>query len=326
MSRPLRIQYPGAWYHIMNRGGQHRNIFSDDNDRMEFLRLLRESIEMWEIEVHAYSLMNTHYHLLIHTPLGNLSRAMRHIDGVYTQRYNIRHDTDGQLFRGRYKSILIDKDNYLLEVVRYIHLQGIRAEIIKKPEDDPWTSHRAYLFQQDKLTWLSTGKILSVFNKTSSEARKRLIRFINKGISPDIKEFYSKQRLSPILGSKEFIQKIKNTYILTETPSYEIPHSKIKKIHPSITTINMNVCEQYLISIELMRAVSRGIHNEPRDIAVYLARKEGKYSLNEIADHYGFSSYSGVNSTLRRIKQRLKTDKKLSNTINKLIVNISKSL
>ena len=88
----------------------------------------------------------------------------------------------------------------------------------------------------------------------------------------------------------------------------------------------MNVCEQYLISIELMRAVSRGIHNEPRDIAVYLARKEGKYSLNEIADHYGFSSYSGVNSTLRRIKQRLKTDKKLSNTINKLIVNISKSL
>jgi len=326
MSRPLRIQYPGAWYHIMNRGGQHRNIFSDDNDRREFLRLLRESIEMWEIEIHAYSLMSTHYHLLIHTPLGNLSRALRHIGGVYTQRYNIRHDTDGQLFRGRYKSILIDKDNYLLEVVRYIHLQGVRAEIIKNPEDDHWTSHRAYLFQQDKLTWLSTRKILSVFNKNSSEARKRLMRFINKGISPDIKAFYSKERLSPILGSKEFIQKIKNTYILTETPSYEIPDSKIKKIHPSITTINMKVCEQYLISIKLMKAVSRGIQNEPRDIAVYLARKEGKLSLNEIADHYGFSSYSGVNSTIRRIKQRLKTDKKLSNTINNLIVNISKPL
>lgn len=319
MSRPLRIQYPGAWYHIMNRGGQHRNIFSNDNDRMEFLRLLKEAIEMWEIEVHAYSMLDTHYHLLIHTPLGNLSRAMRHIGGVYTQRYNIRHDTDGQLFRGRYKSILVDKDNYLLEVVRYIHLQGVRAGIINQPEDDIWSSYRAYLFQQDSLTWLSTGKILSIFNKNRSAARKRLIKFISKGISPGIKEFYSKQRLSPVLGSKEFIKKIKDTYIIPEAPFYEIPDSKIKKSHNTITMINKTVCEQYLISQESLMEVSRGIHNEPRDIAVYLARQEGKYSLNEIADCYGFSSYSGVNSIIRKIKHRLKTDKKLSRTISKLI-------
>src|SRR5436190_504148 len=115
MSRPLRIEYPGAFYHVLNRGANRKSIFLDQVDRAIFFRTLKDSVNLWRIRVHAYSLMDNHYHLLIETPLGNLSRAMRHIDGIYTQRINRKSRRDGSLFRGRFKSILIEKETYFLE-------------------------------------------------------------------------------------------------------------------------------------------------------------------------------------------------------------------
>jgi len=144
MSRPLRIEYPGAFYHIMNRGRARHRIYRNQADYQRFIHLLSETCAMWAIRVHVYSLMPNHYHLLMETPRGNVSRAMRHLDGVYTQRYNRAHGSDGTLFRGRYKAILIDKDSYLLQVVRYIHLNPIQAKIVREPGDHPWTSHRYY--------------------------------------------------------------------------------------------------------------------------------------------------------------------------------------
>ena len=121
MSRPLRIEYPDAWYHVMNRGRRGEEIFSTSEDFATFIKLLQEGAEQWNIRISAYCLLSNHYHLLIQTPLGNLARFMRHINGVYTQRYNRIHKCDGQLFRGRYKAILVEEDRYLLELVRYIH-------------------------------------------------------------------------------------------------------------------------------------------------------------------------------------------------------------
>jgi len=121
MSRPLRIEYPYAWYHVMNRGRRYEAIFEDKNDYSAFIELLQDSIDIFHIKVAAFCLMQNHYHLLIQTPEGNMSRSMRHINGVYTQRFNRIHGYDGHLFRGRYKSILIDADSYLLQVMRYIH-------------------------------------------------------------------------------------------------------------------------------------------------------------------------------------------------------------
>ena len=117
MSRPLRIQFPDAWCHVMNRGRRGEAIFADDHDYSQFTALLRETSQMWNIRIAAYCLMPNHYHMLVQTPDANLSRSMRHLNGVFTQRYNRRHHCDGQLFRGRYKSILIDTDSYLLQVV-----------------------------------------------------------------------------------------------------------------------------------------------------------------------------------------------------------------
>ena len=127
MSRPLRIEFPDAWYHVMNRGRRGEDIFSDKQDYMRFMELLKETSEMWNIRIAAFCLMPNHYHMLIQTPEANISRSMRHLNGVYTQRYNSRHKCDGQLFRGRYKSILIDSDSYLLQAVRYIHRNPLKS-------------------------------------------------------------------------------------------------------------------------------------------------------------------------------------------------------
>ena len=122
MSRPLRIQFPAAVYHVINRGAARQPTFVDDEDSQAFLDTLAEAHRLWQIEIFAYCLMRNHYHLCLRTPKGNLSRVMRHVDGIYTQRFNRRHRRDGSLFRGRYKAILIDADEYLSALVRYIHL------------------------------------------------------------------------------------------------------------------------------------------------------------------------------------------------------------
>ena len=129
MSRPLRIKYPGAWYHVMNRDRRFENVFAGNKDYEIFVELLKDASEMWNVNIAAYCLMPNHYHLLIQTPLGNISRTMRHINGVYTQRYNQKHGDDGQLFRGRYKSILVHGDRYLLQLVRYIHRNSLKVDL-----------------------------------------------------------------------------------------------------------------------------------------------------------------------------------------------------
>lgn len=132
MARPLRIEYPGAWYHVLNRGRRREKIFFSPADYRAFLKLLGECSKLFGIEIHSYSLLPNHYHLLIHTPMPNLSRNMRHLGGVYTQLINRKYKTEGSLFKGRFKSILIDKDSYLLELVRYIHRNPLKAKLEEK--------------------------------------------------------------------------------------------------------------------------------------------------------------------------------------------------
>ena len=183
MSRPLRIQYPGAWYHVMNRGRRAEAIFLGKKDYFSFIELLKEAVDLWNVRVSAYCLLSTHYHLLIQTPDANLSRCMRHIDGVYTQRFNRSHHVDGQLFRGRYKSILIDADSYLLELIRYIHRNPIDSGIVKNLEKYPWSSHQGYLSDAKKWGWLYKEFVLSMFS-----VDKRHVEVPeSRSLAPDVK-------------------------------------------------------------------------------------------------------------------------------------------
>ena len=302
----------------MNRGARHQNIFLNDDDRRDFLRLLKDTIEMWHIEVHAFSFLSNHYHLLISTPLGNLSRAMRHIDGVFVQRFNLRHNFDGSLFRGRYKSILVEKDNYLLEVFRYIHLQSVRAGICKKPEDHIWTSHRDYISRESSEPWLRKDVILSLFGPGKSVNFKRLDSFVKKGIPPRVDEFYGKQRISPIFGSKEFVQRIKEKYITPDTASYEVSAGKRLLFSISIEIIIRVVCEDYNLPISNIYNSVRSKRNDARNIAIYLSRIIGGYSLKDIANSFGSLSYSGVSSAIRRVKNEIATNEDLAAHIKNL--------
>ena len=138
----------------MNRGRRAESIFSDKQDYLMFIDLLIEISEMWKVNVVAYCLMPNHYHILLQTPDGNISRCMRHLNGVYTQRYNSRYGYDGQLFRGRYKSILVCDDSHLLQLVRYIHKNPVKAGLAKDLPDYQWSSYKGYVSYTKKWKWL----------------------------------------------------------------------------------------------------------------------------------------------------------------------------
>src|SRR4030043_1555448 len=190
MSRPLRIEYSGAWYHVMNRGRHGEVIFITDEDRGIFIDLLKESAKQWNIKVAAYCLLTTHYHLLVQTPDANVSRCMRHIDGVYTQRFNKENRSDGQLFLGRYKAILIDADSYLLAVLRYVHRNPLRAGLVENLDAYPWSSHGGYVSSAKEWDWLCRDMIFSLLTEDCSRRLRGYRRYINEGDSSGIIHLY----------------------------------------------------------------------------------------------------------------------------------------
>jgi REP element-mobilizing transposase RayT len=154
MARPIRIEYPGAVYHVTARGNARMAVFVDDADRMGFLEILEDVIKRFNWLCHSYCLMGNHYHLLLETIDGNLSAGMRHINGVYTQYFNRRHDRVGHVFQGRFKAILVEKERYLLELCRYVVLNPVRAGMVKLPEEYGWSSYRSIAGISKQLSFL----------------------------------------------------------------------------------------------------------------------------------------------------------------------------
>lgn len=281
MSRPLRIEYTGAWYHVMNRGRRGENIFFEESDHDLFLILLRETSEMFDLCVSAYCLMPNHYHLLMQTPSTNLSRAMRHINGVYTQRFNRAKKLDGQLFRGRYKSVLVEEDSHLLELLRYIHRNPVRAGLCNTVGDHRWSSHHGYISRRNSKNWQWLHKtfLLVMFSKNHDRAKRLYRSFIENGDSPEILEFYGKKNLPSFFGSSKFAQKIIERYRgKKEDP--ELPQSR--QFTPTVGEINRLVLEAYGAGEDVLLKSVRGQVNEPRNVAIYLARKRGGLPLKEI--------------------------------------------
>ena len=173
-ARPKRIHYEGAIYHVTSRGNERRKIVLDDADRGMFLSVLAENVEQHQVVCHAWVLMDNHYHLLLETPAANLSMAMKHVNGIYTQKFNKKHHRVGHLFQGRYKSIVVEKDSYLKELCRYVVLNPVRAGMVKHPKEWKWSSYRgtAGLSKPDK--WLETDWILGQFGKNKQQAKRAM--------------------------------------------------------------------------------------------------------------------------------------------------------
>ncbi len=318
MSRPLRIEYENAYYHIMNRGRGRRAIFHGDEYVEIFEKSLDEAHKRFGLQVFAYCLMGNHYHLLVKTPEGNLQRTMRHVGGVYTQRYNRLKRTDGPLFRGRYKAILVDHDEYLLQLSKYIHRNPLEAGMVNRLEDYAWSSYPAYIGMVKPPRWLYQQEVYEQL--TSSRQRKRKYQaFVDDSHMPDsFQKFYNRQRHDPILGGKAFVERVK---LLLSDTSDEISHGELQFTRPAIERIVAIVSDYYGIAdsdIYAMRK-GRGKTNQPRKVAMYLAQHLGGYRLVEIARAFGLNHYGGVSNAIYMLNQQMGEDRRLRHDIKSII-------
>jgi len=321
MARPLRIEYQDAWYHVMNRGRRGENVFSDHEDCSAFIYLLSETSKMFNLRVSAYCLMKNHYHILVQTPDGNLSRAMRHVNGVYTQRYNRRWSFDGQLFRGRYKSVLVEEDGHLLELLRYIHRNPVLAQICHNVGDYPWSSHPAYTSSAKKWDWLHRKSLLCMFADTLDKAQRRYKRFVHDEDTEEVIDFFSKKHMPAFFGTEDFVEGIKEKYYGIKK-HHEIPQSR--QLAPTVAEIKEIVCKHYAIDEQSLLQSKRGRINEPRNMAVYLARKLCGFPLEEIGREFGIAKYSSVSSIVTRTEKHITQHRHLSLLVEEMGVRLGK--
>ena len=265
MTRPLRIIYPGAVYHITSRGNARAKIFQDDSDRENFLSLLGAVVERYNWLCHAYCLMDNHYHLLIETPDANLCTGMRQLNGAFTQTCNRRHKTCGHVFQGRFKAILVDKHKYLLELCRYVVLNPVRAGMVERAEQWPWSSYLATAGLTSASPWLSVDWILSLFAPERNRAQARYRKLVQKVAHPASP--WEALRGQVILGEEEFIERFKDV-IADKQQLREIPRQQRHFGRPG-----------------LEKLFQKNDSKSARDQSIYIAQVKHGYTLKEIGDH-----------------------------------------
>jgi putative transposase len=280
MARPLRIEFPGALYHVTSRGNARQRVFRDDEDRDMFLATLAWVVGRFGWRCHAYCLMDNHVHLLIETLQPNLSRGMRQLNGVYTQRFNRRHRKVGHLFQGRFKAILVEKEEYLLELARYIVLNPVRAKTVKMPERYPWSSYRAMVGLVPVPPALATDWILNQFADTRATARRRYARFVHDGIG--VPGPWEEVKGQVLLGSEAFIERL--TPQLQECSTREIPKLQRLVHRPSLRTL--------LAGVDSKTA---------RNIAMAQAYLKHGYTLSEISRAVGLH-YATISRLIKALE------------------------
>lgn len=233
MTRPLRIEYAGAVYHVTSRGNERKPVFKSDQDRVNFLNTLQHVKKRYNWICHAYCLMDNHYHLLIETPDGNLSIGMRQLNGVYTQLFNKRHSRTGHLFQGRYNSILIQKDSHLLEVCRYVVLNPVRAKMVEAPEAWKWSSYRATAGREAGHACLTTAWVLGQFGGKRASAEKEYRKFVSAGIG---KSIWHEVRGQAVLGEEDFAERLVE-HVRNQKDIPDIPRSQRYAHRPGLEKI-----------------------------------------------------------------------------------------
>lgn len=273
MARPLRIEFPGAIYHVTSRGNCKAEIYRSDRDRRSFLRVLSDVIDRYSWICHSYCLMENHYHLLIETPLGNLSRGMRQLNGVYTQQFNHANERVGHIFQGRYKAILIERETHLLELSRYIVLNPVRAGLAGSAEGWPWSSYQKIVQPGGGRSFVYSDWILAQFGVNRPHAEAAYQKFISKGLRVQ-SPLAEVAKRPDILGGEDFHRRVAGKM---SRVSVEVPRMKRRLSPPS-----------------LMEIKASGGEN---DGWMHVAVREYGYSLKEIADSEGLH-YSTVSKKI----------------------------
>lgn len=276
MARPLRLDFPGALHHVTARGNARQDIFFTAADRQRFLDTLGKVCERLGWRCYAYCLLDNHYHLLIETPSGGLSRGMRQVNGVYTQYVNRAHDRVGHLFQGRYAAVLVHKDSHLLEVCRYIVLNPVRAGLVDAAGEYAWSSYRATAGELRGPTWLHSDTVLSMFGGVARTARARYRRFVAEGAARrPWDDLVDQVFLGPAAFVDEMKARVDNADALTEVPQAQ------------------------------RRAPAHGLdwyaaETPDRDAAMLAAWRSGDHTQQAMARHFGIH-YTTVSRLLKRL-------------------------
>jgi REP element-mobilizing transposase RayT len=306
MGRAWRIEFDGAFYHVMSRGNEGRNIFFGDDDRKGFLGAVGQFSERFKIDIFAYVLMDNHYHLLIRTQRANLSKAMQWLGVTYTRRFNNKHSRIGHLFQGRFKSIIVQNDIYLMQLSCYIHRNPLRAGAVNRLAQYHWSSYPVYAYGKKGPQWLSTELILSQVNEKS---RHRSYREKVQGYAKEEKLLLEDLQHGMILGSKRFVDKIRSTY-LPQIPHREIPQQKSMFKEFNAASFLDEAAKILNCDIRRFQQSSRISSSDKvdRDILIYALWKTGMLTNEKIGGLFGVSS-SSISHSVRALSLKLKKDR-----------------
>lgn len=302
MARPLRIEYEGAFYHVIQRGIERKNIFTQDKDKERLLSYLNSCHLQYKAIFHTYTLMDNHYHLILQTPQANLSRIMHYLNISYAVYFNTKYKRAGPLYQGRFKAVLVQQDEHLHYLSCYIHLNPVRAGIVKLPCDYSYSSYNFFVTEKQPPEWIDTSIILSMFDKNPAKARRLYKEFVLGNIGKEKDYINNGMKNGIVLGGEDFFREIRDKFIDNKGKDIEIPALKAARHapEPSLSRIK-NITQKYVKNDKRLC----------RSISIYLSRKHTQRRLAEIASFYGDIQYTAVSLAWRRMEERLAGNKKL---------------
>lgn len=337
MTRPLRIEYEGAWYHISCRGNERKVLFVDHKDRKQLLTILAQSLALYWVELHAYVLMSNHFHLVVRTRKANLHKFMQRFNTTYTVYFNRRYKRIGHLYQGRYKGILIDGDHYLLELSRYVHLNPVRLkECSEKSIEEKkrilqhyqWSSYQGYIKFKNRQDFMEYATILGIFGRRdTSKTMGRYRKFVLNGILKEMSSTIWKEvKGQTILGGKEFVEGTYERYLKNRKRDKR-EQAQLTTLSRRPITIGELVKEVATVyGVPEKELYKRGSsYPEARSMAVELCRIHitGEMSLSAIGEHMGGISAAAIGQNSKRLKEKVQKNKKAQQTFEALQKNIS---
>ena len=312
MSRSLRIEYPGAFYHITARGNERKAIFRAKENYEKFISYLESATQRYGAQIHCFCLMPNHYHLLLETPWGNLHTILHHLNTSYTNYFNAKTRRAGHLLQGRYHAILVEKDSYALELSRYIHLNPVRARLVSDPARYSWSSYSIYIGMGKGCGWLEKRFILNQISTKERRAQKGYEKYVKEGARQKMDHPLEKVVGSTLLGSDGFIEWVRAKWIEKKDISRDVPALRRLARWPDLSTI-----------LRQTRKVFGSGTAESRRVALYLSHRLSGASLREVGKFFGGIGPSAVTQNTRRFGVRLAEDRGLSEKVDSLMKRLS---
>ena len=315
MARQWRIEFPGALYHVLSKGNGRQDIFLSDDDHHLFLSLLEEFSERFNVEVYAYVLMSNHYHLLVKTLDANLSKAMQWFGTSYSRKFNLKNHASGHLFQGRFKSIIVENDAYLLRLSCYVHRNPLRAKIVERLAEYQWSSYRFYAYKKKPPDWLKTNTILE---QISGDDRHKAYRIKVQKYSDEKNSIWEDVKHGLIYGSPDYISDLKARF-LEDHKNVELPQHNSMFNDFDSESLLLRASKFLDFNVEAARNSQRigAGEKDKRDLLIYFLWKTGRISNREIGVFFGLT-YSAVSRYAKAANDRIGAEQKLKEKFKKL--------